>query len=264
MGDINSLVEKTCVSAIERFYKSGEIGFVHSLDENVIFYGPVIGMCLRGRTAVEEYLTDRLNRFDFTVDDFNARLIPLKGDASTIFTEFRLNVRRKSDGSENNVYQHIIIDLRRKKDENDHYAWFCPFIHISNHVKLTPVRSGGEELKKRSSSVPLSDKLVFSGDGGGSYYISPSSIVYIEGGKNLSCIIHTQGKNYKVRHLLKDIEKNLPDCFYRHHASFIVNLNHIACVKNYHIVLDTGDELPIPQKKYAAVKSYIRQKTQSN
>ena len=263
MGDINSLVEKTCVAAIEKFYKEGEIGFVDSLDENVIFYGPVIGMCLKGRQAVRDYLTDRLNRFDFTVDDFNARLIPLKGEASTIFTEFRLTVKRK-DGRETEVYQHIIVDLKRKKNENGGYSWLCPFIHISNHVKLTPVTSTGVALKKRSSSVPISDKLVFCGEGGGNYYIPSKSIVYIEGGKNTSCIIHTEGKDYKVRHLLKDIEQNLPDCFYRHHASFIVNLNHIACVKNYRVFLDTGEELPIPQKKYAAVKAYIRQKTQSN
>lgn len=54
---------------------------------------------------------------------------------------------------------------------------------------------------------------------------------------------------------MDDVEKKLPDSkFLRIHKSYLVNIKCIEEVKNYSILLNTGERLPVPKLRYRYVK----------
>lgn len=60
---------------------------------------------------------------------------------------------------------------------------------------------------------------------------------------------------YQVHEKLDDVEKKLPDSkFLRIHKSYLVNIKCIEEVKNYSILLNTGERLPVPKLRYRYVK----------
>jgi DNA-binding LytR/AlgR family response regulator len=56
---------------------------------------------------------------------------------------------------------------------------------------------------------------------------------------------------------LKDYSKVLPPNFLRCHKSYMVNMNHITGYEPHKFIINTGEFIPIPPKKYnATVKTY--------
>lgn len=82
-------------------------------------------------------------------------------------------------------------------------------------------------------------------------------IIYIESRLHwVEFHLNENGMNlYQVHEKLDDIEKRLPDSkFLRIHKSYLVNIECIEEVKNYSILLNTGERLPVPKLRYRYVK----------
>ncbi len=61
--------------------------------------------------------------------------------------------------------------------------------------------------------------------------------------------------HYEIYDKLDHIEEELSEYgFFRIHKSYLVNLKHIRKVNNYEAVLDTGESLPIPRRRFQAAK----------
>ena len=88
------------------------------------------------------------------------------------------------------------------------------------------------------------------------YCIFPHDIIYVEADNIYSLIIqidHFIRVPYPL-HLIQDL---LPDYFLRIHRSFLVNQNSITALYPRTILLSNGLRLPVPERKYKWLKSYL-------
>lgn len=83
------------------------------------------------------------------------------------------------------------------------------------------------------------------------------NILYVESRKHKSVFFYleTEIVHYQIYDKLDTIEEKLSGYgFLRIHKSYLVNLKHIRKISNYAVMLDTGEELPVPRLRYQAVK----------
>ena len=88
-----------------------------------------------------------------------------------------------------------------------------------------------------------------------------NDLVYIETFNN-NLVLHISNEEpISIYSTLKEYEKTLPPNFLRCHKCFMVNMNHIVSFEQYKFKVNSGDEIPIPPKKYSKIvdiyKDYI-------
>ncbi len=260
-------IEKYCIDSLEDYYNTGKTDFFDNVDDNIVWYGPMEGQVIVGKEKLLEFFKKENRTLRFNVEDLAVKLFPLKADAFAFLAEYTLYAYHP-DGRVKKFNRHMLVLSKRKKDENGNYAWKSPLIHISD------VKAKGSSKNKHGSSLGEDErslvdilmtqrksvkKILLSGAGNSNYYVAEDAIIYVEGGKGVQCYVHTKDETLLVTQLMKDIEKKLPDYYYRCHASYIVNLRRVKKVSGYKITLDTGEEIPIPAKKYAKVKADINE-----
>lgn len=112
-------------------------------------------------------------------------------------------------------------------------------------------------LAERSKTAPAK-KLCLKG-GGANFYIDPSLVLYIETIEAKS-ILHFLDKNITVNYKIGMLEKMFPDDFYRAHRSFLINTDYVMAIERYHITMNNGQIIPIPEKRYNEVKKALSKK----
>lgn len=84
-----------------------------------------------------------------------------------------------------------------------------------------------------------------------------NQILYLESDRH-KLVFHVKGKKEQLltsSGKLDDMQKRLePYGFIRIHKSFLVNVEKIVLIKNYRVILENGEELPVPREKFRQVK----------
>lgn len=264
---MKGLLEKLCIEALENYYKYGTTDFVDAFDENIIFFTPNDSNMIMGKENVVRYFTEGGKKLKLSIDNISTRLVPMKADSLIVIADYNL-FAYYPDGKMMRFKQHYLVALTRRKGADGAYQWKCPLIHISNVGQKSSLSESKKIILRQYEQDLIKSifegrntvrKLVFSGEGNSSHYIAEDSIKYIEGGKGVQCYVHTDSDTITVNHLMKDVMNKLPDYYYRCHASYIVNLRRVKTVGSYKITLDSGEEIPVPAKKYSRVKADIAQ-----
>lgn len=108
--------------------------------------------------------------------------------------------------------------------------------------KLTQVLTKAAE--KMSVEPP---SVVISGDGE-TVKLYESDILYVESFLHY-IVIHTKGKEYKIKESISAFEEKLSDDFYRIHRSYLVSLKHITRISRTFV--NIGESvLPLSRGKY--------------
>lgn len=76
------------------------------------------------------------------------------------------------------------------------------------------------------------------------FFVPFHRILYIEAQKQY-VRIHTESGDYRMKASLADMEDVLDEYFFKCQRSFLVNLNHVARIRNQCAVLKNGEEIPI-------------------
>lgn len=258
-------IEKYCIDALESYYNTRKTDFFDNVDDNIVWYGPMEGQIIIGKDKLYDFFKKENRTLRFNIEDLAVKLFPLKADAFAFLAEYTLYAYHP-DGRVSKYSRHMLVLSKRKKDQSGNYVWKSPLIHISDvKNKRNDKKSAGAYLGENERSLvdilmtqrKSVKKILFSGVGNSNYYVAEDAIIYVEGGKGVQCYVHTKDETLLVTQLLKDVYEKLPDFYYRCHASYIVNLRRVRKVGGYKITLDTGEEIPIPAKKYAKVKSDI-------
>lgn len=261
-------IEKFCIDALEAYYNTGKADFFDNIDDNVVWYGPVANQVVIGKANLMKYFNREKRTLKFNIEDLSVKLFPLKADAFVFLAEYALYAYHP-DGRALKYDRHMIVVTKRKRGTDGKYIWNSPLIHISDVTPKSRLKNAVgaylEEGEKSLVDILLTQrkavkKILLPGPGNSNHYVAEDSIIYVEGGKGVQCYVHTQDEVIKVNQLMKDIAEKLPDYYYRCHASYIVNLRHVKSVGGYKITLDSGEEIPIPAKKYAAVKADIAER----
>lgn len=75
-------------------------------------------------------------------------------------------------------------------------------------------------------------------------YLPLSRICYVESQKQY-VLIHTDEKIFRMRTTLAEVEEKLDEYFCKCQRSFLVNLRHVAQIRNDRVVLKNGETVPI-------------------
>lgn len=75
-------------------------------------------------------------------------------------------------------------------------------------------------------------------------FVPFDEILYIEAQRQF-VRIHTEGGDYRMKTSLSEMEASLDEYFFKCQRSFLVNLNHVARIRNQCAVLKNGEEIPI-------------------
>ncbi len=259
------IVERRVGEIVLSFYNHGTSDFFDFLDDDVVWYGPMDGQIVEGKEKLMELFNSEKKTLKFNIENMHVKMIPLKVDSLIIVATYKLMAYYPS-GKVVIYDQHLVVVLGRKKMADGSYRWRCPIIHVSDILhrekrdKLYLLnideneKTHFEELFYERRAVK---KISFAGASGTNYFIAEDSIIFVEGAKGVKSYVYTPEGTLTVNHLIKDIESRLPDYYYRCHSSYIVNMKHITKISGYKIFLDTGHEIPVPVKKYAAVKEHV-------
>ena len=87
------------------------------------------------------------------------------------------------------------------------------------------------------------------------YQIPFQEIVYFE--SHLRRItLHTEEEAVSFYGKLQDLSKRLnPMLFVRTHASYLVNMEYIRCIRDTEVLLSTGEHIPVSRKYRPSVRS---------
>lgn len=139
-------------------------------------------------------------------------------------------------------------------------------MHMSNPLLLKPQDShfphtfGKQTYKymQKLVEVQLGQTVLlnFQGKNAELYFFKPDEIIYIEA-NNIYSAIHTMTGCHTVCLSLNEIAPSLPGQFIRTHRSFIINRNHTVQIRRYKLFMRDGSTLPVPEKKYASVKTAL-------
>ncbi|MDO4280272.1 MAG: LytTR family DNA-binding domain-containing protein [Peptococcaceae bacterium] len=91
----------------------------------------------------------------------------------------------------------------------------------------------------------------------GTSYIDAARIQCIRTTERTS-ILHMGDERRTVRISIKELEKVLPDYFYRVHRCYFINCHYVTNIKRYTATLLTGEEIPVPKWRYMEARADIR------
>ena len=91
-----------------------------------------------------------------------------------------------------------------------------------------------------------------------SYTFDQSEIIFIES-RNRKAAVHTAKNTVEAYAVMKELQKELGNSFYRCHRGYLVNMAHIAEYSSDTIEMDNGEKVYLAKEKYPEfVREYMR------
>ena len=88
-------------------------------------------------------------------------------------------------------------------------------------------------------------------------YLNWSRLIFVES-LGSHTVIHTLDSEFETTESMKVLEKRYGDMFLKCHESYMVNPAHVQSIRRFKLTVTGGRELPVPEKKYTAVKSALQ------
>lgn len=195
------------------------------------------------------------------LSDFQKHLENNKVDIA--FLDIMVNDENSMDWSienlNNNYTQIIFMTSYPQCAYNLSEANCCYYIiksRMNNEVLTKAIRRALQNTTKKDPNLTIV-KL-----GSKNYIINYQDIIYIETFNN-NLVLHIKDSdNITIYSSLKDYAEKLPPNFLRCHKSYMVNMNHINGYEPHKFNVISGNEIPIPPKKYNEIintyKNYLR------
>lgn len=260
--NISYLTEQS-ILIITEYYKNNLTPYFESVDDDILWIGPAKGQWIRGRQALLDAWDKEKHDLSFSMSSITSNYIT----SSKHYCEIVLTYA---------VFIHYPDGQVVHRDQQLHYTW-CErkipdaegniqkvpkilMIHISNPISyderdtIYPVHFPETSFLKARPAIAGS-RILVQGLDQATHYLLSDSIVWMESeNKGLHTKIHTTGETLSVINSLSSIAKAYPQLFIRTHSSYLVNPMYSHHLKRFQIELSDGAVLPVPQKKYTAVK----------
>ncbi len=246
------------VDLLIKYYENNIQLFLDCCDEDVLWLGPAKGQWIRTKKLLVETFGNEQNDLTFAVHNLMATPLAISSGCLEVLLTFAVDTFWP-DNRTNRVYQRISFTWNIEKEKP-----LIRFIHISNSIDydsrdtIYPVHY----LDKHQEMTLYSDnhkKLFFKGVQGTMLYVNPKDILYIESKKNHS-IFHLSTKTFECMSRLSNLVKQTEGYLIHCHASYLVNPTYVKEIKRFNLTLLDDTVIPIPEKKYTAVKAKILNK----
>lgn len=102
-------------------------------------------------------------------------------------------------------------------------------------------------------------KLYFKGVQKSILFTGPDQIIYMESIGNHT-MIHMTTQSFECTERLNAVVERMQGSMLRCHSSYLVNPMYVESIERFALTLSDGSRIPIPEKKYTAVKDLLLHK----
>jgi hypothetical protein len=255
---------KNSIYITSEYYKNNTVPFFSNMTDNVVWYGPAIGQNIVGLDNMVKAWESENNILKFSIGDIEAQYVQTVPSACEIMLMFNVTTFYPN-GDCIPIYQRIHFswadysitgeDGHRKRTSKIY------MIHISNPTKqhksdfIYPVHYN--EICQNQKVTVNEPRISLRGVDNAFYVLSVDSIIWAESEPGQHCLVHLRDKSISVRASISEIEKLTKDSLVRVHSGYIVNPKNLVSMRRFNIVLSDGSVVPVPEKKYTAVKKLL-------
>lgn len=243
---------------VTRYYNNEIEPFLAACHPDMLWLGPANTQIIRTRESLIEAFAAEHHDLRFEMHDLVS--VPLTTPSSKVL-EVLLFFDVDTiwpDNSMQRVKQRIQLSWVVEGGQ--------PFIrvcHVSNALEyddrdvIYPVHYEEDRVHVAVlSGEARAPRIVLKGANKAMLYLRPAYIDYLET-SGMHTYIHTQSGVRESTERLTAIDKRYPGLFLRCHESYLVNPDHVTEITRFRLTLANGTTLPIPEKKYTAVKKRL-------
>lgn len=248
-------------SLVEQFYGRNPGSFLPLLHPDVVWIGAADHQYFRGRENVAKQLKlltaappCKIGKvtFDFMILDVStcmvtgqylAETVPESGEILAAIQRVTF-IWKKTENTFQIIHMHVSnpLEIQNTDESFPHRAGIQTYEYLQRILKKQRI---------------LTNPLVLCGKNAETFFIQPEDILYIEA-VNINCIVHCNSRNPLVCLPMARLIEQLPDYFVRIHRSYIVNPHHISEIHRCYVIIENGDRLPIPEKKYKEIRNLLK------
>lgn len=260
----NDLIHRS-IRIITEYYNNNLQPFFDEISDDVLWIGPANGQEIRGRANVISTFSAEAHALTFTIGTIRAVCIAPQKNAHEVVLHYE-------------IYTHYPDGSTDLHDQRIHYSWYkrtvrtengsdtcwkVAVLHISNawpydrRDTIYPVHYKSLGLPVRMIEKPEYFLTVTANDMR-VHRIPINELLYIETIKKTAKLrIHTNTDTIIVNGTLSAFEKAHTPFLLRIHAGFLVNPACVVQIERFSVTMSDGARLPVPEKKYTAVKQQI-------
>lgn len=243
---------------LTQYYNNEIQPFLDHCHEDVFWIGPAQKQMIRTKKTLVESFGKEENQLHFKIYDLTAIPFYISANCTEVLLTFVVDTFWPN-GDSNRVFQRIALTWEIRKATAR-----IRVCHISNPI----------DYDERDSIYPIhylesyphmtlyresSEKLSFKGKNHSILCTGPEQILYLESVASHT-LIHMTSQVFECTDRLSALHKKLGDRFVRCHASYLVNPLYVQSVERFALTMTDGRRLPIPEKKYTAVKEMLLKK----
>lgn len=261
--NIQECAEKSIYIASEYYNNSIEPYFENMVD-NVIWHGPAIGQQITGRDKMREAWDSSPNHLTFSLGDIDVQYIQTTPSSCEVMMMFVVTTHYPN-GDSIPLFQRVQFSWADVNitDENKQKKTVSKIfmIHISDPIEqhsedfIYPEHYN--EVYKQAEKPVQEPRLSLRGTNNAIYVITINSIVWAQTTPDQHCLLHLRNRTVKVKNTLTEIEKLTNGQLIRVHSGYIVNPLDVESIWRFKVSVSDGSVLPIPEKKYTAVKKKL-------
>ncbi len=264
----------SCRLILDCYYNRPQ-GLLDHCDENVVWYSPD-SRILHGRdTLCLE--CDRLNsRLRFALRDMAAAPYVTSGASSCdVFLNFLVDTSWP-DGTTKSVEQQVQLSWMGCDTDTPTIA----LVHMTNitarercgdivalyleAARVADAAAPEHAAQAATETTATEQRLCLRGMGHTMIYLDPADVMFIKS-KGRHSLFHTaDGRVFESVEALSCVAQQFEGLFTRCHASYLVNPAYVRGIVRFKVILANGDELPIPEKRYTAIRKEITERIGSN
>ena len=265
--NVKECVEKSIYITTEYYKNNNSEPYFEHMAENVLWYGTAINHKITGRETLREAFADFPDTITFLLGDIEAHYIQTSPMSCEVMVAYTLTMYYPN-GDIVPLFQRTQFSWADMNitDEQKHRKRITKFfmIHISNpseyHSADYLYPEHYNELYKsykQKETLIQEPRISFRSTDNAFYVITVNFIIWIESTREHHCIIHLHDKTLKAKITLSKIEKQTEGFLIRVHSSYIINPLNVVSVWRFKVSLSDGTVLPIPEKKYTAIKKKL-------
>ena len=262
--DIKEIAKKSIWIAMEYYEKNHVEAFFENMSENVMWYGIAIGQKIQGLDKIKQVWSTFSNSLSFSLGNIEAEYIQTSSKTCEVMMLYVVTVHYPN-GDTVPAFQRAQFswaEVSTTDEEGNRKRIPKIFmVHISNPIEYHEddyiYPDHYNELYIKAEPPVQAPRVSLLGTDSVFYVITLSSVIWIESTPEHQCILHLRDRTLRVRINLSSLEKQTNGFLIRVHASYIVNPIDVVSVQRFKITLSDGTVIPIPEKKYTAVKKKL-------
>ncbi len=256
-------------------YDNRPQGLLDRCNENVLWYSPD-SRILHGRETLRQECNRLNDRLRFALRDMAEAPYVISGTSSCdVFLSFLVDTSWP-DGTTKSVEQQVQLSWIGCDTDTPTIA----LVHMANITarerccdikalyldvsRLVDLVAPERAAQAVAEAMAAEQRLCLRGLGHTVLYLDPADVVFVKS-KGRHSLFHTSdGRVFESVESLSCLARRFQGLFTRCHASYLVNPAYVRGIVRCKVILTNGDALPIPEKRFTAIRKEITARIGSN